>query len=264
MYKVLIGAVAMFCMLESASAFTQKIERDKILKDPKVFCLFVTLKVRPEYANLSPLQKGADAVGEVQSVIARHKDNVLADFYLTRGLEVNSDLLIRVHAYDLSKAQDFVIDLRATTLGRYSDVNETFIGMTGTLIYAQKNPPLMDSLKATTYSDAPPRYAIMIPIKKSADWWNLPDAERQKLIEEHAVRTLGFLATVKRKLYHSTGLDDVDFMTYFEVSDLSAFLEMSKVLMSIGENRYHIQWGSPLIVGRIDTLEVILKAVAGG
>jgi chlorite dismutase len=262
MVKFLIGAAATLCLLASSPASAQKVEREKILKDPKVFCLFVTLKVRPEYASL-PSQSRGGAIGEVQSVVMKHKENVLADFYLTRGLDANSDILIRAHAYDLAAAQNFIIDIRATTLGRYCDVRETFIGMTSTLIYANRNPPLMDSLKATPYSDDPPRYAIMIPIKKSADWWSLPQEERQKLIEEHTVRTLSFLVNVKRKLYHSTGLDDVDFMTFFEVNDLSAFHEMSKVLMSVGENHYHVQWGNPIVVGRIDTLENVLKALAG-
>jgi chlorite dismutase len=261
--KSLTLTLATLCLLASSPASAQKVDREKILKDPKVFCIFLTLKIRPDYASLAPRQRASGATGELQALIARHQDNVLADFYLTRGLEANSDILVRLHAYDLARAQDFVIDLRATTLGRYCDVTETFIGMTNALNYANRKPGLMDSLKATAYSDAPPRYVVMIPVKKSAEWWALPDDQRMKLIEEHTLRTLPFLATVKRKLYHSTGLDDVDFMTFFEVNDLSAFHEMSKVLMSVGENHYHVQWGRPTVVGRIETLETILKAVTG-
>jgi chlorite dismutase len=257
------GALAALLLFAATAASAQPIQRDRILKDPKVFALFVTLKVRPEFAALPAGERRTDALGQLQSLVANNRENVLADFYLTRGLDAASDILVRVHAYDLAKAQNFVIDLRNTILGRHCDVTQTFVGMTSPLIYADKNPALMDSLKATTYSDAPPRFVVMIPVKKNAEWWGLPQEERQKLIEEHSVRTLGFLSSIRRKLYHATGLDDVDFVTFFEFADLSAFHDMAKVLMSVKENRYHVQWGSPTVLGRIETLENIVNAVAG-
>ena len=260
----ILAAVAASCLLASTPLAAQGIDRATIMKDPKVFGLFVTLKMRPDYATLPAAKRRAGAVSEIQAVIAKHRDNVLADFFLTRGLDTESDILVRVHAYDLVKAQNFVIDLRATTLGMHADVEQKFVGMTNALIYAHKSPGLTDSLKATTYSDPAPRFVVMIPIKKSAEWWTLPHDQRLKLIEEHTILTLGFLATIKRKLYHSTGHDDVDFMTCFEFADVSAFHELSKVLMAVGENRYHVQWGNPTLIGRIDSLENVLTAVAGG
>lgn len=257
------AALAALCLLASTPASAQPVERGKIMKDPKVFGLFVTLKVRPDYADLAPAQRRVKAVEEVKALIGRHKDDVLADFFLTRGLDTESDLMIRVHAYDLTKAQNFIVDLRGTTLGRHADVRQTFIGMTNALIYAQKSPGLTDSLTSRTYSDSAPRYVVMIPIKKNAEWWTLPMQQRLKMIEEHTLTTLGFLSTIKRKLYHSTGLDDVDFVTCFEFYDVSAFHEMSKILMAVEENRYHVQWGNPTIIGRIDTIDNVLLALAG-
>jgi chlorite dismutase len=261
MAKLLPGAVALICLLAGMRVDAQTVSREKILKDPNVYAIFLTLKCHADFP--SSTTRAETLSRELQSLIGTYGESVLADFYLTRGLEANSDVLVRVHSYDLARAQDFVLGLRSTTLGRNSDITDTFVGMTDALQYANRDPSLMDSLKATSYSDKTPRFVFMVPIKKSAEWWNLPMDARMRMIREHTVRTLTFLSTVKRKLYHSTGLDDVDFVTFFEVNDPSAFLNMSKVLMGVEENKYHVQWGHPVVMGRIETIDSITHAIVG-
>ena len=51
----------------------------------------------------------------------------------------------------------------------------------------------------------------------------MTEAQRLKEIRAHTAPTLQYLVNVKRKLYHSTGLSDTDFITYFETNDLGAF-----------------------------------------
>ncbi|MBF0426713.1 MAG: chlorite dismutase family protein [Magnetococcales bacterium] len=241
------------------------IDRAKILTSPGVFGNFSTYKIRPDYYAL-PAGERDKAAAEVLAVVGKHKDKVIVDAYLTRGFKAQSDYLLRVHAYDMAATQAFLIDFRATLFGVHSDVTENLVGITKGLNYItkEKSPGLNPGLTSTSYSAEPPRYAIVIPVKKSAEWWNLSDEQRLKEMEAHTAPTLAFLSNVKRKLYHSTGLDDTDFITYFETADLAAFNSLLLSLAKVPENRYHARWGNPTVMGTIQTFEEVVRGLSAG
>ena len=62
--------------------------------------------------------------------------------------------------------------------------------------------------------------AAMILIKKSAEWWELPQDERRAILEEksgHIKTGMKYLPAIARKLYHSRDLGEpIDFITWFE------------------------------------------------
>ncbi|MDD5300806.1 MAG: chlorite dismutase family protein [Gallionella sp.] len=265
-----IVAVATIFAIQALPAVAQQaatgdvpIERQKILKDPGVFGVFTIFKLRHEWNNV-PSAKRKDAAVEVKKLIEKHRDIVLVDLYLTRGLEANSDFFLRVNAYDLVKAQIFMREFRSTTIGKNADVFEALAGVTKPLNYItkDKSPELNAALGSTAYTGDAPRYAIVIPVKKNAEWWNLPAEQRLKEMEAHTAPTLPYLVNVKRKLYHSTGLDDTDFITYFETNDLVAFNNLLISLASVPENKYHVRWGNPTTLGAILSPENVIKALS--
>lgn len=275
MRQLMVKLVAAALALSAGNVFAQAqtapqapaapIERAKILTAPGVYGVFATFKVRPEYYRLSNAERRG-AADEVKAVVDRHKDKAIVDMYLTRGLEAQSDYLIRVHAYDMAAAQALVVDLRATRFGIHSDVVETLVGVTKPLNYItpDKSGDLNKGLTASSYSGPEPRYAVMVPVKKSAEWWNLQDTQRLKEIESHTLPTLAYLVNVKRKLYHSTGLDDTDFITYFETADLAAFNNLMIALAKVPENKFHVRWGSPTVLGTIQPVENVVKTLSMG
>ncbi len=237
----------------------------KILTAPGVFGNFSTYKVRPDYYKLSMAErKGAAA--EVVAVVEKYKDKVKAEAYLTRGFEAQSDFFLRIHSYDMAATQAFLVDFRATRFGMNAEVTENLVGMTKALnfITKDKSPNLNAGLTGATYSDATPRYAFVIPVKKNADWWNLTDEQRLKEMDTHTLPTLANLVNVKRKLYHSTGLDDTDFITYFETADLGAFNNLMLALAKVPENKYHVRWGSPTVLGTIQSFDSVVNTLSMG
>lgn len=237
----------------------------KILTAPGVFGNFSTYKVRPDYYKLSMAErKGAAA--EVVAVVEKYKDKVKAEAYLTRGFEAQSDFFLRIHSYDMAATQAFLVNFRATRFGMNAEVTENLVGMTKALNYItkDKSPNLNAGLTGATYSDATPRYAFVIPVKKNADWWNLTDEQRLKEMETHTLPTLANLVNVKRKLYHSTGLDDTDFITYFETADLGAFNNLMLALAKVPENKYHVRWGSPTVLGTIQSFDSVVNTLSMG
>jgi hypothetical protein len=62
--------------------------------------------------------------------------------------------------------------------------------------------------------------AALIPIRKSPEWWLLPQDERRSIFEvrsRHIADSLPYLPRIARRLYHSRDLGEpFDFLTWFE------------------------------------------------
>lgn len=246
-----------------ASAETKMVDPTKILAETGVYGLYNTFMVRPSFYQMS-MDERAKAASEVDAVVMNHKDSVLVQAVLTRGFEKNSDFMLRLHAYEPAAAQAFLTDFAATSLGRNSTVTLALIGVTKPLNHTtkEKSPDLLEALKSTSYSADPPKYAFMIPIKKDAAWWNLSEADKLTKMEEHTVPTLPYLVNVKRKLYHSTGLDDTDFITYFETADLVAFNDLNIALHSVPEMLNNTRYGRPIVMGSLMSVTEVVDALS--
>ena len=86
--------------------------------------------------------------------------------------------------------------------------------------------------------------AALIPIRKSAAWWNLDQHERQEIIEDRS-RQLGrgmrFLPAIARRFLYGTDLGEpFDMVTWFEYSsrDQAIFDDLAGALRSSMEWQY--------------------------
>ena len=86
--------------------------------------------------------------------------------------------------------------------------------------------------------------AALIPIRKTAAWWDLAQDERRAIFEEQS-RHIGigmeYLPAVARRLHHSRELGEpFDFLTWFEYAPehADAFEELVRRLRSTAEWRY--------------------------
>ena len=88
------------------------------------------------------------------------------------------------------------------------------------------------------------RLAALIPLRKTAAWWDLPQDERRAIFEaksRHIAIGSRFLPAIARRLYHSRDLGEpFDFLTWFEFAagDASAFDELVGRLRDTEEWRY--------------------------
>lgn len=68
--------------------------------------------------------------------------------------------------------------------------------------------------------------AALIPIRKSAAWWDLAQDERRAIFEETSHHTrigMDYLPAIARRLYHSRDLGEpFDFLTWFEFAPADA------------------------------------------
>lgn len=216
--------------------------------EPPVFGTFVLFEMKKDWGKLpgEERQKGGQ---EARALVETFMNRVTVESFWTYGLTTDSHFMLRLHSSDLQSNQQFLTQLRATGLGRHVELEYTISGVTKPLNYAPEFPELLEKLKAAKYEGEPPLYAIMIPVRKNAEWWNLSKEERVAMMKEHTLPTLDYLKTIKRKLYHSTGLSDVDFLTIFETNNLVEFNDLMIALRMVREDLFNVQLGEPTIVG---------------
>jgi chlorite dismutase len=86
--------------------------------------------------------------------------------------------------------------------------------------------------------------AALIPIRKSAAWWELTQEQRREIFEDkshHIESSLKYLPAVARQLYHCRDLGEpFDFLTWFEYepSHAEAFEELVATLRATEEWKY--------------------------
>ena len=87
-------------------------------------------------------------------------------------------------------------------------------------------------------------HAALIPIKKSAAWWDLTQEERREIFEDksqHIAASLKYLPAIARQLYHCRDLGEpFDFLTWFEYAPehADAFEELVAALRASEEWKY--------------------------
>jgi len=236
----------------------QAADRDKLLIDPGVYGTFAAFRIDDEWGRLDQKTRLAH-LNTFKGVIERHREKLVIDSYLLRGLSDHADFLLRVHGTEMKDTQQFLMDVLATPFGQYISTETILNGLTKNASYV---PGFPDNLKADLKapSESGP-YVVVIPIRKDADWWALPQDQRLAMMQEHTEAALPYHKTVKRKLYHSTGLDDFDFITYFETAKLEDLHSLVLALSKVKEAHHNRQFGHPTLLGTIKTVDQLVEAL---
>ena len=236
-------------------------DRDKLLSEPGVYGTFAAFRLDADWGKQNPPARIA-LLTTLRGVVEQFREKLAIDVYLLRGLSDHADVLFRIHATELRETQQFLLDLQSSLFGKHLETAGVMHGLTKKPNYV---PGMPDNLKAelkTSSEPGPKPYVIVIPIRKSAEWWLLPQEHRAAMMQEHTEATMPYLKTVKRKLYHSSGLDDLDFITYFETSKLEDFHSLVLALEKVKEFQYNRRFGHPTLLGTVRSLDEIIEVLA--
>jgi chlorite dismutase len=236
-------------------------DRDKLLSEPGVYGTFAAFSLDADWGKQDQAARIAQLT-VLKEVVEQHREKLAIDTYLLRGLSDQADVLFRIHATELRETQQFLLDLQGSPVGTHLKTAGVMHGLTKKANYV---PGMPDNLKAELKIPSGPGanpYVIVIPIRKSADWWGLDQEKRAAMMEEHTEATVPYLKTVKRKLYHSSGLDDLDFITYFETSKLEDFHSLVLGLEKVKEFQYNRRFGHPTLLGTVRSLDEIIEVLA--
>jgi chlorite dismutase len=236
-------------------------DRDKLLSEPGVYGTFAAFSLDADWGKQDQAAR-ITQLTVLKGVVEQHREKLAIDTYLLRGLSDQADVLFRIHATELRETQQFLLDLQGSPFGKHLTGSTVFSGLTKKANYV---PGMPDNLKAELKIPSEPGpnpYVIVIPIRKDADWWSLPQEERAAMMQEHTEAALPYSKTVKRKLYHATGLGDLDFITYFETSRLEDFQSLILALEKVKEFRHNRRFGHPTLLGTVRSLDEISEVLA--
>lgn len=247
--------VGFWCASASAG-----VDREKLLSDSGVYGSFAVFALDDQWGKLDSSIRIA-RLATLKGVVEQHRERVAIDLYLLRGLSDHADLLFRIHAMELRDIQAFLLDLKNSQFGRHLKTAGIMHGLTKKATYVSGFSEQMKADLQASSEPGPKPYAIVIPVKKSAEWWGLDREKQAAMMQEHTVAALPYLKTVKRKLYHSTGLDDLDFITYFETSKLEDFHSLVLSLEKVKEFQYVRRIGHPTLLGVLQSVDEVIESL---
>lgn len=260
---LVIRRAVMCCMLFVgflASPVSAGVDREKLLTDPGVYGSFAVFALDDQWGKIDSSIRIA-RLATLKGVVEQHREHVAIDLYLLRGLSDHADVLFRIHAMELRHIQAFLLDLKSSQFGRHLKTAGIMHGLTKKPTYV---PGFSEQMKADLMSPnevGQKPYVIVIPVKKSAEWWGLDREKQTTMMQEHTAAALPYLKTVKRKLYHSTGLDDIDFITYFETSKLEDFHQLMLSLERVKEFQYVRRIGHPTLLGVLQSVDEVIESL---
>lgn len=256
-----VRAVGIACLVLVLGCVTASLaaDREKLLSEPGVYGTFAAFRIDPEWGRLEQSVRISQLTA-MRGVVEQHREKLAIDAYLLRGLSDHADFLLRVHGTELKDTQQFLVDLQNSAFGKYLTTVVLFNGVTKKPNYVPGFPEqLKNDLKG---SSEPGPYVMVIPIRKDTEWWSLSQEKRAAMMQEHTEAALPYNKSVKRKLYHSTGLDDFDFITYFETAKPEEFHALILALNKVKEARHNRRVGNPTLVGTVRSLDQLIEVLA--
>jgi chlorite dismutase len=155
---------------------------------------------------------------------------------------------------------------------RYEDLGELGAALNATPLAGWLETPYsyLATTKASQYTKARrarkivPKgspYLVVYPFVKVRPWYALPEADRQRAMDEH-MRIGAEFASIHNHTTYSFGIDDQEFMTAFECEEPADFMHLMLTLRESEASRY-TERDTPIFVGQQVDIRAALDALDG-
>ena len=218
------------------------------------YVAYTFYRVDPAWRRLpdEERQAGKDAFAEVVEEFADRFDALRC--YTTTGVRPETDFFF----WKITQ--------------RYDDLGELGAALNGTPLAGWLETPYsyLATTKASQYTSARkarkivPKgspYLVVYPFVKVRPWYALPEADRQRAMEEH-MRVGHEFETIHNHTTYSFGIDDQEFMTVFECDEPADFMHLMLTLRESEASRY-TERDTPIFVGQSVAVRAALDALDG-
>ena len=186
--------------------------------------------VEPEWRRL-PEADRERGKAEFMAVVDEFSSHMFLRSYCLVGLRHDADFLLWQACDTLEELQEMAIRLRSTHLGRYLQQPYSYLSMTRRSQYVEGHRHVGQEGAHVRLHPGDAGYFIVYPFVKTHDWYQLPQEERQQMMNEHFLVGHKY-PSVKINTTYSFGLDDNDFVVAFETDSPDDFLELVMELRS--------------------------------
>ena len=220
---------------------------------------FRFFRVDPVWRRL-PAEQRRKQAGELETVINRHRQHLMINTYSLIGMRADVDFLIWRVGPDLESVQAMSTDAQQTTMGGYLSTTHSFLSMTKRSTYIDKYDPTHQD-KRLFITPAHAKYLFVYPFVKTRQWYRLPLAERQRMMDEH-IRIGMKYPSVRLHTTYSFGLDDQEFVVAFETDTAQDFLDLVQELRESEGSPYTLR-DTPIFTCVLKPFGQILNDLGG-
>ncbi|HVS31749.1 MAG TPA: chlorite dismutase family protein [Thermoanaerobaculia bacterium] len=196
---------------------------------------------------------------ELAAIVQRYTGPMIVLPYSTVGLKAGVDFMLWRIGYDIEPFQTMIADINRSVLGRYLDVPLSYLAMTKHSQYVDDH--VHEAQEGRRLKIVPGRkpFLFVYPFVKTRDWYLLPQAERQRIMNEHIAIGHKY-PRVKINTTYSFGLDDQDFVVAFEADSAAEFLDLVQELRETESSKYTFR-DTPMYTCRRSTIEEIMESI---
>ncbi len=220
------------------------------------YVAYTFYRVVPEWRRLVPpdvRQAEKEAFAEVVDDFAGRFEHLRA--YTTTGVRPETDFFL----WKITE--------------RYDDLGELGAALNGTELAGWLETPYsyLATTKASQYTSARKArkitphglpYLVVYPFVKVRPWSELPEADRQREMDEHMIIGREEFPGIKNHTTYSFGIDDQEFMTAFECDEPADFMHLMLRLRESEASRY-TERDTPIFVGKHVPVREALAALDG-
>ena len=184
------------------------------------------------------------------------EDRMILRSYSTVGIRGECEFFLWRIAENLETIQELSSRMLQSSLGPYISIPHSFLAMTKRSMYIDRHGHPGSEGDRTRVVPGKAKYLFVYPFVKNRQWYALPKAQRQELMDEH-IKIGHKYTSVKIHTTYSFGLDDQEFTLAFESDSPGDFLNL---VMELRESRAssYTERDTPIFTGIAKPLSEIL------
>lgn len=200
------------------------------------FVKYTFFKVLPEWRRL-PEDTRKRSKEEFAAVVDEFASRMTINSYSLVATRGDVDWMLWKISPALELLQDLASQLNRTELGKYVTTPYSYLAMTRPSPYVGAHRHAGQEGVTGDIKPIGRKYLFIYPFVKTHEWYQLPQEQRQKMMNEHF--TIGHrFPSVKINTTYSFGLDDQEFVLGFETDSPSDFLDLVMELRSAEARPY--------------------------
>lgn len=179
---------------------------------------------------------------ELVNVIRSFNRRMLLRPYSLMGTRADAQLLLWQIAEDPQHFRELASAIAKTRMGGYLSLAYSYFSQTKRSLYEIRNAPIEDDTEEEQLIIDPTEstYVFVYPFIKTREWYQLSQAARQGMMDEHIDIGRKY-PSVRLNTTYCFGIDDYEFIVAFETDEPSDFLDLVQELRESTVSMYTLQ-----------------------
>jgi len=225
------------------------------MSDQGQYVAYTFFRIDPAWRRLPVEERaaGKDAFAEVLEDFADQFDHLRV--YTTTGVRPDTDFFLWKIGERYDALGELGAALNGTPLAGWLETPYSYLATTRASQYT-------NARKARKIVPQGSPYLVVYPFVKLRPWYALPEADRQRAMDEHIRIGREEFPGIKNHTTYSFGIDDQEFMTAFECEEPADFMHLMLRLRDSEASRY-TERDTPIFVGQLMDVRAALDRLDG-